>query len=558
MQNMVANTKKLEDIFKDNMLLKVPIFQRDYSWTKNNWKELLDDIVRGKKENINHYMGSVVLVQNKNYIEIIDGQQRITTINILLLALINNFNKLIEAGIDSKGNKERVEIISELIFSKNGLRNLSKQNRLELNEKNNIIYSEYISKCNVPENIKDNEYSNKLLIECFKYFTNKIEETCINVTNDDSEQIENLIDLYEYICEKLIFVEIKATDYGNAYVIFETLNDRGLDLAVTDLLKNYLFSKVSKSKHRKVIKYWDNITNDIGEKNICKFIRHHWNSYNSTITEKELFKALKKEINTENDCMEYLKDLSECSQIYKEFDNCEAKIWNNDDQIKKYVKQMSLYNVDLCYPVLLATMRNIKNDNIKRKLFKLCSIISFRYIIISKGQVNDLESFYNKLCKKIVVEKDNLKVEDLQLDYKVFLVSKEVFVSKFIDKKITSKRNKKLIMSILEEYEKNKGYNIIKNSTIEHILPENYTDEWDEIFENEGKEYRYKLGNYCLLEKSINNEIGNQNFEYKKQKYSASNYSIKQESEKINRWDKESLYKRQKKMAEIIESIYRF
>lgn len=274
--NMCAEPKNLFQILTGDSNFKIPVFQRDYSWKDENWKELWNDISNGFKENNKHYLGSIVLVNNQGVKEILDGQQRLITLSILIKSIHWCIKELIDSDIDVEENNIRLSKIGQLIFEEDIYNPSDVSNKIKLNDINDCVYNNYI--------VKDEQYkvdadakSNELLIKCYKFFKKVIKETCINKENNKLD-IKTLLDYFKYISENIIVVEIIVSDYANAYVIFETLNDRGLELTVTDLLKNYLFSKVSSNRHRKVHLLWNKIINRIGEKNLTKYIRHFWNS----------------------------------------------------------------------------------------------------------------------------------------------------------------------------------------------------------------------------------------------------------------------------------------
>lgn len=552
--NMNAIPKSIEGILMDNPKMKIPIFQRDYSWKRDNWKELWTDIKIGFENGSKHYLGSIVLVENGDTMEVVDGQQRLTTISLLYLAIINNFNELIENKIDVEQNLTRVNDIKKLICKTN-LYDISLTNKLQLNENNNMVYSEYLVKNRLPDDKVLLSESNKLIIECFKYFKREIKKACTN-EGEKCQSFKLLLDYYKFISDKLILVEITASDYNNAYIIFETLNDRGIDLTVTDLLKNYLFSKVDPSKHNDVKKYWNDVIRNVDEKNTTKFIRHYWNSYNSKITEKGLFKIIKEKVCSQDEVIEFIDELVEVSEIYRCISDPKSSLWNGDEIIKECLSEIKLYNVDLCYPVLLAAQINISDNKLKRKIFRLCSIISFRYIVICNGSANDLERAYNNLCLKINRYKNELDFSRIEKKLKEFIVPKEEFIASFTNKIIKTKNNKRLITYILKGVERNRGSKILEDCTIEHILPEKYDPKWNEIFKSDAEDYIYKLGNYILLEKGYNSAIGTELFEKKKEYYNKSTYVGAKNIAKLSEWTIENLIKHQESMAKTVESVW--
>ncbi|EPY6431076.1 DUF262 domain-containing protein [Clostridium sporogenes] len=552
--NMNAIPKSMEGILKDNPKMRIPIFQRDYSWKRDNWKELWNDIKIGFSNDCKHYLGSIVLVENDDFMEVVDGQQRLTTISLLYLAIISNFNELINNKIDVQQNITRSQDIKKLICETN-LYDISSTNKLQLNENNNMVYSEYLVKDKLPSATVNLTSSNKLLVDCFKYFKREIKKACTE-EGEKNQSFKLLLDYYRFICDKLIIIEITASDYNNAYVIFETLNDRGLDLTVTDLLKNYLFSKIDSSRHPEIKKYWNDIIKNVDEKNATKFIRHYWNSYNTKVTEKGLFKIIKENLYSQDKIIKFINKLNEVSEIYKSLSEPKSNLWNGDKILVQSLKEIKLYGVDLCYPVLLAAQNNLSNLKLKQKIFRLCSNISFRYIVICNGSANDLERAYNTLCLKINNDKDSLDFSKVTKDLKEFLVPRDEFIASFTNKIIKTKNNKRLITYILKGIERNRGSEIKEDHTIEHILPEKYNQKWNEIFNNEAEEYIYRLGNYVLLEKEVNSDIGNELFENKKVGYNKSVYSGPHKISSFDKWTSKELKKHQQEMGKIAECVW--
>jgi len=289
-----ANTVSFNGLISGDNIYKVPLFQRDYSWTEENWDDLWLDIDTARVEKSKHYMGSLVLMKKKpKYYEIIDGQQRITTLSIVALSCIKIINELADRGIDKEDNLKRKNILLERFIGYSSASSLKVINKLKLNEDNDPFYSSYLIQFDKVNNEKKLSTSNKSLYLAYKYFYEKVKK---NVYKENSA-IE-LVDFLEFIGDNLTFIEISVVDELNAYLVFETLNDRGLDLSVTDLLKNYLFSKIDDQDHSHLKNKWNNIIKYIKYKEFSYFLRYFWISRNKLITEKELFKTIKRTIST--------------------------------------------------------------------------------------------------------------------------------------------------------------------------------------------------------------------------------------------------------------------
>ncbi|WP_043157243.1 DUF262 domain-containing protein [Aeromonas diversa] len=549
-----AETESFGGIIKGDNQYIVPIYQRDYSWEPNNWDDLWLDIENNRANKNKHYMGSIVLVarENKQY-EIIDGQQRLTTLTILILSIIDTIKSLIDKKIDIDNNQKRVDLLTSDYIGKKSLKSLNYENKIQLNEHNNPFFSTYITNGRKVNNLRSEHKSNKLLMQCFDYFKKKIKD---DVLKDDN--IEHLISFVEYISDNLLFIKISATDDLSAYLIFETLNDRGLELSVTDLLKNYLFSIVDDTDRPHVKNIWDATINYVSYSGFPKFLRHYWMMQNGILAEKELYKVVKQNVNTAKSAFKLLEDMSEVAEIYQALNDYNHDLWNNDEKVKKHIRELNMFNVTQCYPLLLNSYLYLDKDEWIGVL-RICSIISFRYMVISGLNPNALESKYNDACKSINTGTATTAREIFNI-LKPIYVNDEDFVRNFesasIKTRKSSKQAKYIIYSI-ENHINNSSLDYeFDNGTLEHILPENPTDEWFEFFPRDSEEsFIYKIGNFTILEPDANRVIGNKTYTEKKPHYEKSRYAItKQIAFKI--WDPDNILYRQKNLAKQAKAIW--
>ncbi len=189
-----------------------------------------------------HYLGAIVL-QNSSTSDkefaIIDGQQRLATLSILAIAVIDKIQQLVNRGEQEEANRERQEILRRTYLSERDPRSLRYSSKIILNENNHDFYQSHLVNLRRPCNIRSQTKSNQLLWQAFEYFSNRI-EALREVVSNGERLVEFLI---EIIAQKLLFIQINVEDELNAYTVFETLNARGVELSSTDLLKNYLFSR---------------------------------------------------------------------------------------------------------------------------------------------------------------------------------------------------------------------------------------------------------------------------------------------------------------------------
>ena len=551
-----AETKSFGSIIKEDSIFRVPIFQRDYSWEEEHWEDLWSDIVTRKNENSKHYMGSIVLInrERKTY-DVIDGQQRLTTLTLIILGVIRNLKELSDLDIEKEQNEERIHLLMNNYIGKRSLQSLNFSNKLMLNEENEPFYSTYLIQFREPNNVRSLSNTNKLLYKCFCHFTEKVKSEILG----PSKNITNLIEFIEWISDNLLFVQIIATDDLSAYLIFETLNDRGLDLSVTDLLKNYLFSMVGDDDKKHVKNMWNDIIKSVQYKQFPKFLRHYWNAENRIVLEKDLYKTVKRSIQAPQKAFELLTRLYKTAPVYAALDNDLDPLWAGDKKAQKYISEISLFNVKQCFPLMLICFNKLEHDE-WINVFRICSIITFRYSTICGFNPNILEEAYNKACLNVANGK-HAKASQVFEDLKGVYVSDEDFKDFFSKKTINTKRYNKLIRYILYKIENHVNSTTLcyttDQGTIEHILPENPDSVWENEFPKEIQdEFIYRLSNYTLLEESINRAIGRDGFTSKVVEYQKSSYKLTNMITN-NKWEINSIKERQIYMAKQAVAIWR-
>lgn len=561
MENLLsANTKSFGEIIKGEKKLIVPDYQRNYSWTSSQWEDLWNDIERIKSENSKHYMGSVVFLTHevdKNTFNITDGQQRLTTLSIIILAIVDRLQRLIDDELDIKENIERKEMFMRDYIGTKSKKSLKFSNKLKLNEVNDPFYSTNLVNQSPVINIRKLEESNKLLYKCYQFFQEKLDNYISSDKNMDI--IDKIIELEELISNDLLFIDINATNELSAYLIFETLNDRGLALSVTDLLKNFLFSKCDRDDHHHIKNIWNEILKYVPYDRFSKFLRHYWLTKNKLIQEKDLFKAIRDSVKTAENAFELLEDLKINAPIYSAISAENNNYFNGNRNLVHYVDELRLFKVTQCYPLLLSSINRFESKDIE-KVFRYCSIISFRYSVIAGLNANKLEPLYNEIAIGITNGKLKNSKEVLEKLKEVY-VEKETFINSFKKKTINTKSNKKLPRYILYGIEnkisqRSLSY-ITDEGTIEHILPENPSNEWFELFPKENFEnFIYRLGNFTLLEETYNRNIGNLEFNKKIAEYRLSDYHITKNFSKED-WNMKELENRQLYLGKIAEEVWK-
>lgn len=563
--NFNTTNSTFRQLLGNGLRYSVPPFQRDYSWSDLEWEELWQDIEALFIEDAEsaHYMGYLVLqTTNNKQFDIIDGQQRLTTLSILILAGLSFLKDMVSNGVDADRNNQRLHQLKNDYIGYTDPVTLIETPILKLNRHNDKYYRNHlITLDKLPQ--RGLHASEHRIRKAFDWFKNKIKQKFgmeISSGQDFAQFLDDLVD-------KLFFTVITVNDELNAFKVFETLNARGVRLSSTDLLKNYLFSLASVDDlHDTQIKHleerWESIITLLGNESFPEFLRVYWNSRHKLIRKTDLFKTIRKHIRNREDAFKLVKDIELSADAYTALKDLQDVRWGEES---KHLKQLSMYRVKQPFSVLLASYEKFFENDRKGflSIVRAISILSFRYNVICNNPPNEQERFYNRIA--VSIESNELSSAQLVIKALDGIYPKdEVFKSAFATKqlKTTDNRNKKIVRHILCEIEK-KVSEVGRDENddkfnIEHILPESLDDSWSDIDDTKVESMTYRLGNMTLLETSSNRDAGNKSFQEKLIIYSKSSLVITQGLAKnYNKWNLNSIESRQKKLASLATSIWK-
>ena len=547
-----STTNHFGSLIRSGMKFIIPKFQRDYSWDSEQWDDLWADIETMLNEGTDHYMGYLVLqTSNTKSTIIIDGQQRFATITLIILSAIKSIQKLVNKGLEVDDNKKRIETLMSTYVGNIDPISLEYDNILILNRNNNAYYKDYIVKLGDLK-LRNTSYTEKLMKKCFEWFEQKI--------NGKYSTGREYAQFIETIVENLYFTIIKVNDEMNAFRVFETLNARGVQLSSADLLKNYLFSLVDNtSEHPERVNIleekWTKLTTNVRAEKLPDFIRYYWNSKNKTVRSNDLFKVLRNNIKEDRSVFELINDMLAYSDIYMALKNESDDLWNERDKVQEYVSLLNIFNLKQPISMLMAAYKHLSNEDFERVLCDAI-VVSFRYNVICGKNPNDIEKVFNDIAIKI----SNNNTYDKNLLSKIYVNDNEFTVS-FINKVFPENaRNNKIIKYILGKYERFKGglrdVSIVSElDTIEHIYPQHPNEEWND---DNLDSLIYRLGNMCLLEKKLNNNIGNKRYAEKVEVLNQSTFiTTNSISSEYPEWVQQSIVDRQKQMAKCAKTIWK-
>jgi len=583
------------DAFK-NFFYIIPDYQREYVWEEKHVNELLDDIYEEYQSRVDseYFIGSIVVYKNnkdeEKRLEVIDGQQRLTT----LFACLCAFKKLL------KDDQESIEIIQPKIYAKdyNAEGKAVASYKLILQYENT---SGLIAKIAEDQVIEDNlQGSARRILDAYNLLQRYIE------TN--FKEREDKTKFLSYISRKVNLIQIETPSISDALKIFETINARGVGLNPMDLLKNLIFRNVNKEQFDKLKDEWKKIT-DLLEKNEEKPLRflRYFIMANYLVKNKKGEEIVREEeiydwiTANEGQCGYEDNPFGFVSLIQK---NAEAYVKYSQGKDQENNRNVYLDNIKNLsgsfsqHLILLLAGKDLQKD-IFNHLSKQVESLIF-YYILTKTQTKELERKFSQWAKEIkrlgalsreeqkdglnkfISEKIEPEVKSKEIEFKnnfsnFYYYTLQKYRLKYILAKITQYVDLKALGQdtdeVLDVYLK-------PTIQIEHILPQSPTKELVEDFEKDDSKgvygaYMFKLGNLTLLEKPINVVAGRNFFDIKKEEYKKSNFRLTKSlavienvgvNSSINRmnqhlksftqWNKESINERQNILYNLAKKVW--
>ncbi|TYT74690.1 DUF262 domain-containing protein [Desulfobotulus mexicanus] len=564
--NFNTTNATFRQLLGNGLSYRVPPFQRDYSWGDDEWDDLWQDIL-GLFENDGepaHYMGYLVLQSSDNKrFDIIDGQQRLTTLSIMILTCLGHMQDLIRSNLDAENNARRKEQLQNSYIGYLDPVSLVPRSKLELNRHNNRFYQTYLVPIEkIPQ--RGLNASEHQLRKAFNWFKDKVRSRTGATVNSGKE----LAAFIESLVDKLFFTVITVTDELNAFKVFETLNARGVRLSATDLLKNYLFSVISsQDTHETELKAleerWERIVGLLGSESFPEFLRIFWNSRNRLVRKSDLFKTIRRRIATRDSAFELLRDLDHSAAVYAALRDPQDPSWKSDEKVA--LAQLIMFNVRQPLAMLLSChTRFHETDRADfTRIMKAVAIVSFRYNVICNLQTHEQERLYNEIAWRVSSGSCTRPSEVISALRNVYPDDTRFKVA-FADKELrtTNSRNKKVVRYILFEIEKQRsGQDFDFESAtynLEHILPEHPSEDWSYIEESKQDRLIYRIGNMTPLETSRNRDLGNADYSTKRQVFQQSTFQITRAvSEHYETWDETKIEARQKQLANLAAGIWK-
>jgi hypothetical protein len=563
--NFNTENRTYRQLVGNGLTYRVPRFQRDYAWGDEEWEDLWTDLVGSLAVGGEpaHYMGYLVLQTTDNRtFDVIDGQQRLTTLSLVVLAAMRLLKR---AGTDADtvaSNQRRLDQLRATYIGYLDPVTLTSRNKLSLNRHNDGYYADYL----VPlsEHLPQRGFppSTHAMRKGFEWFERKLREHLKAVGGDPGRAIAHFV---EAMSDRLFFTVITVSDELNAYKVFETLNARGVRLSATDLLKNYLFSVLARHEERSaeledLDRRWEALVGRLGSESLPDFLRMHWNSRHSFARQSELFKTIRPMVKEREDVFALLRDMDEDIDTWLALTQPEGSSW--PEPWKACARELRMFSVRQPLPLLMAAWRRLSERDFGR-LLRAAVVISFRYNVIGGQTTGEQERLYHEAAARLHAGRDTTFQHVLEV-LRPLYPADDKFRGDFAGKSIrtTESRNRRIVRYILCALER-RVHQVELDAdaplyTLEHVLPESPGAGWEVFPERDTETFVYRLANMVLLEAGRNRDIGNAPYAEKRPVLSASTVAgTRAFAASHDDWTPETLARLQRAMAKQATAVWR-
>ncbi|MGO9159965.1 MAG: DUF262 domain-containing protein [Streptosporangiaceae bacterium] len=507
--------RTIEDLFVGKDYYVIPRFQRPYSWDRANlddfWRDVIYDNVVG------YFIGPMVAWRDEgsSWCRLVDGQQRLTTIAILF--------SVIRDALRDLGESNLADGVDRYLEKRN------RDNELDYTLQPEVD-APYLNR-GILKNPPDSSVEPKTEEEkALFHAAQQIRSQVSTEVEKRSNPVKWLTDVRDKMLGlKVIWVEHDNED--DAYILFETLNSRGRDLEVADLLKNLLFSHLRSAGNKKadsVRDDWNTMRSFIEgvgspSLDVNRFILHWWLSREDYVAQRKLFRVIKSKVRTRPQASATLDSLCDDVAYYRYALDPSSRNWNIEEaDIKRSLEALAEFRIIQPAPLLLALLRARFDNNVKLKAPQLISTLQtieryhFQYTIVSQlSSSGGVSEMYAKAARELYAAQSADKRAVLLKDFRAKLVerrpSREQFVEDFASRFMltnVSTRDGKLVRYVLRTFlRKLRPGTSLEDLTIEHVMPQEQIGVGGVTEGQVGS-----IGNLLLISQELNTKLDNKSF----------------------------------------------
>ncbi len=533
--------------------LRVPPYQREYAWTYEEARQLFEDLTNAKLENKDYFLGTIVTINtgDSNPLEIVDGQQRLTTTAILLAAIRNHLARLGSADLI-------VESINNEFLNTIDRSASARVPKLTLNIDDNEFFSKLMANETLGPEFSSSRSSHDLLLAASKEAKSWVDG--IARTLSEADQPARLNDWIEYIEFNATVILLKTQNGAQAFKMFETLNDRGLKTSQADLVKSYLFGQ-SGTRIAEAQSRWSSMRDNLEEieddERAINFLRHAFIATRRFVRAEDIYDATNRDIRGETNSITFLTDLERLSRVYVATYRSDSVHWADHPQATiKALKIFNKFDIKPMRPLILAVALKFSSQ-LSADAMTLLVSVAVRLIIASATRSGTNEQTFSAAA--LGVFKDEITtVRQLKEALTKVTVTDADFRETFAIARSSKPDLARYYLRALEAAVANDSepwYVVNEDQdsiNLEHVLPKNPSPgTWSNFDDEDVRRYLKRLGNLCLLQRHGNSTLDNDDFEAKKRLFSESPLVFTSQISEFSEWSPENIEARQRRMGEI-------
>jgi hypothetical protein len=521
--------------------LRVPDYQRDYSWEKEHVSEFWEDLkaFAGDDSKLKpagqYFLGATVLVDNGDFHLVLDGQQRLATATILLAALRDRmvqFNKNAAQQIQDQFVVFQDELSGGQVF------------RLELNTFDRSFFRDFIQAFPHPTGIIANTKSQQLISRAYEYFAEQVLSGWMDA-GDGKPGFEWASHIAIVLRDHFVVITTVSTDEKSAASIFTTLNDRGIGLSSVDLVRSFVLQNAHKSQIPEILEHWESVFiacgKDIGAEAL---MRMSWVSENGDLKTRALYKVVSESLDKTDSqtqaALTYSRKLRDDALLYRRMRDGDV----DDPDLEEYWLSLRYLKFNAGYPLLFAAHRML-NEQDQKTLAKALRALAIRHNLICNLDRASLESL-SFACAKAI--SSGASAADALILLRSKSPKDEMFAQSFaaLSFNTTEHGSARYLLRLFDEYIATTQEVTVAGADrvhVEHIYPQTPRDA--ERWENHSA-FVNRLGNLTLLDRRLNEQIKNSGFQTKKtQAYQSSRLEITRQLLTYTDWSPEQVEERQ-------------
>ncbi len=534
---MQATEAKLRRLIEGTNQYVVPLFQRPYSWGEKQWRTLWHDVYEQSQhvDGRPHFFGSIVTTPARSVPQgvgkflLIDGQQRLTTVQVFLAA--------IRDAADELGESRLRDRIDELYLT----------NRHEEGDERLKVLPTQADRDGFRAVARGEEAPAGRLRECYRFFRSRLER----------QSVAQLDSIHAAIVDRLSLVSITCDEHDNPHLIFESLNAKGEKLTPADLIRNYVLMKVHVGDQERLFRErWLPIQEELGP-HLTEFVRHYLMKENKILKEADVYFELKDRLANARpaETEAFLADLHRHGLIYAKF---VEPVHEADAAVSERLERLKRLKVTVAHPLLLRVFDAAARDLLTRG--QLIEVLDLLESFVLRRSICNMPS--NQLRRMLPPVFDAAGgagpgfVDGLrdQLGGKRCPGDDE-FAAALASESIYSTADKNVrLRLILERLERSFGHKEpadLGRATIEHVMPQTLTDAWREELGDDDADWSgllHTLGNLTLT--AYNAPLSNQAYSAKRPILANSHYELNRHFAEVERWTPDRIRERGRVLAE--------